>query len=742
MIDLLFPKPFRRYIFLMWTGFLGFMVIFSTLFVLAAYGYLGPLPSLEELENPKSDLASEVISVDGVVLGKYYHENRSNEQFSSLSPNLVNALIATEDIRFYDHSGIDFKGLVTGFFYNLVGKKRGASTITQQLAKNLFPRNKFNNLFNKTTTKLREWVIATRLEQRYTKEEIITLYFNTVQFSGNAYGVKSAAKVFFDKLPRDLSIEEAAMLVGMLKGISQFNPQRNPERALNRRNTVLGQLYRNGFIDESAYEKLSATPIVLHYSEDDHNDGLATYFREHLRMELMKWAEENGYDLYRSGLKIYTTLDSRMQRVAEESAIEHMSALQQEFNQHWKGKDPGGSDLPKLLEASMKRSDRYIRLKQEKATEVQIQTAFNTKVPMRLFNYNRVSDTVLTPMDSIKYYKKMLQCGFMALDPKTGQIRAWVGGQNYRYFKYDHVNPTARRQVGSTFKPFVYGLAIQDLGMSPCDKVPNEPVVFDDFDHWSPDNADFKNGGELTLYKGLMLSVNNVAAYLMKQLGHGDESRGPKELIQFVSKMGLSPEQLPPVPSICLGVADLSVFEMVGAFATFANGGVWNKPVYLLRIEDKNGNILFENKGQSQVAMADQTAYVMLKMMEKVVNNGTGYEMRGKYQVKGALAGKTGTTQNNSDGWFMGITPNLVVGCWVGCEDRAIHFRSIQLGSGAHMSLPICAKFLKKLQTSPEFEKQFPDYFQAPDGELKIQLDCDNSVEDKPDGGIDFDQTQ
>ncbi len=695
------------------------MLCICLLLFCVSQGWLGELPKIEELENPKSSLATEVISSDGVVMGKYYIENRSNETFQSLGPNLVNALIATEDIRFYNHSGIDFRGVFTGFFYNLVEKKRGASTITQQLAKNLFPRKKFNNFFNRAITKLKEWVVAVRLEERYTKEEIITMYFNTVQFAGNAFGVKSAAKIFFNKKPNELAVEEAALLVGILKGIGMYDPIRHYDRALTRRNTVLSQMNKYDFLEDVAFEKLRKKPIDIHYTSDDHSEGLATYFREYLRQEIRDWAEENGFDIYKDGLKIYTTIDSKMQAAAEESLKDHLKNLQGEFNRHWKGREPAKEEMPKLLEQAMKKTDRYRLMRGAGASDEDIKTAFAQPHKMKVFSCRGVLDTSMTPLDSIKYYKKMLMSGFMAMDPHNGQIKAWVGGQDYKYFKYDHVNPHSTRQVGSSFKPFVYTLAV-DNGFSPCTTIPNQPVTFEDFDNWTPNNSEGIKGKEFTMYKGLALSVNYGVAWLLKQLG----PQGPQKVIDQARLMGIK-GKLEPYPSICLGVFDLSVFEMTGAFATFANKGIWTEPHYLLRITDKNGHELERFTPKTQEAMSEQTAYVMLKLLEGCVNHGTAYDARGKYKIKGAAAGKTGTTQNNSDGWFMGITPNLVCGTWTGCEDRAVHFRSTDLGAGGHMAMPIWATFLNKLQDEKNgFKTAFPESFEAPKTKLTIEMDC------------------
>lgn len=727
----IYTPAYHKQIKWFWLSFLIGLLLLSLLILFVAMGWAGNLPKVEELENPKTNLATEVISEDGVVLGKYYIENRSNETYKTIGPNLINALIATEDIRFNKHSGIDFQGLGTGFVANMIGKKRGASTITQQLAKNLFKRDDFSNVFKKTLTKLKEWVLAIQLEKRYTKEEIITMYLNTVQFSGNAFGIRSAAKVFFNKKPSDLQVQEAATLVGILKAIGRFNPVKNPENSLNRRNTVLGQMAKYDYIKKEEFEKLKQLPLAVEFSQDDHTDGLATHFREYLRGEISDWAEKNGLDIYKDGLKIYTTINSKMQHYAEESMVEHLKEIQKVFNREWRGRRP--PDLDKLCKENMVRTDRYKRLKHAKANDKDIMHEFETKVKTKVWTYTGMRDTLISPLDSIGYYKMMLQSGFMAMDPHNGQIRAWVGGQNYNYFKYDHVNLKATRQVGSTFKPFVYSLAV-DNNFSPCTKIPNQPVVFEEFDNWSPKNSDGTTSGrDLTMYQGLAGSVNNIVAYLLKQLG----PNGPQTVIDLARKMGIK-GKLEPYPSICLGVFDLSVYEMVGAFSTFANKGLWVKPQYISKITDKAGNVLYTPQMETQEAMSEQTAYIMCRILEGVTSHGTGWEIKNKYKIKGATGGKTGTTQNNTDGWFMGITPNLTAGCWTGCEDMGVHFQSTANGSGATMSLPIWGLFFQKVQADPTLKIEFPDMFEPPKKKMTIEIDCAKYTGDGDGTPIDF----
>jgi penicillin-binding protein 1A len=719
-----FNNPFSRFFKWLWILVFAGIVSFTLFVFMVSWGWFGELPPLEELENPKTYLASEIYSEDGVVLGKYYLQNRSNTIFDELSPNLVNALIATEDVRFYDHSGIDFRRFTSAVLF--LGKRGGASTITQQLAKNLFPRKKFDNVFNKATTKLKEWITAIRNEERYTKEEVITMYFNTVEFGGNSFGISSAAKTFFATTPLALTEVEAAMLVGMLKAPTKYSPVRNPANALFRRNTVLNQMRKYDFINNEAFDTLKAKPIELKYQEENHNEGLAPYFREHLRQELLDWCAENGYNLYKDGLKIYTTINSKMQAMAEESVQAHVKLMQGKFFEHWKGREPWGQ-YKELITAGMKRSDRYRIMKAAGATEAEIEKAFNTPVKMKVFSYTRGEvDTTMSPLDSIKYYKYFMQAGLMSMDPTTGYVKAWVGGINHKYFKYDHVNIAAKRQVGSTFKPLVYTLAI-DNGWSPCYKAPNQRVVFEDYENYSPGNADDKyNDPEMTLSRGLQFSVNNIVMQVMKQLG----PTAPKSVIELARKMGIKSD-LPPYPSIALGVADISVYEMVGAFSTFANKGVWTEPIYVTRIEDKNGNVIREVVPRKVEAMSEQTAYIMEKMLERVTAHGTAAKVKYMYQVPGAVGGKTGTTQNYSDGWFIGITPTLATGIWTGFEDRAIHFRSMSLGSGSAMAMPIFGTYMKKALSDSSLVK-VQQVWEAPKQPLSVEINCDNYETNDP----------
>ena len=712
-------EDISHYTKLFWKVIIYGILIFVLLIASVGFGLFGELPSFRDLENPKSNLATEVISSDGNILGTYFIQNRSNAKYKDLSPNLVNALIATEDVRFYKHSGVDLKGTFAIIFYSAIGKKRGSSTITQQLAKNLFPRKK-QNIFNIGIIKLKEWLTAIKIERNYTKEEIITMYFNTVDFGSNSYGIKAASKTYFSKTPNKLSIDESALLVGILKGTTVFSPIKNPERAIKRRNVVLEQMEKYGFISEAELIENNSKELNLQFQSPDHNQGSATYFREYVRQEVTAWCKENKkadgetYDIYRDGLKIYTTIDSRMQAYAEAAVKEHLTYLQAEFYKHWKGKTPWGENTD-IISTSMRRSDRYQQLKEEGTAESEIKKIFDTPIKMTLFSWAGDIDTTLSPIDSIKYYKWYLRSSFMSMDPHNGAIKAWVGGPNYEYFKYDQVK-MGKRQVGSTFKPFVYTVAM-DNGWSPCYEAPNLPIVFEDFDNWSPKNSDGKQGGMMTLRNGLANSVNLITAYMMKQVG-------PQAVVNVAKKMGITSD-IPAYPSICLGTADVSLYEMVGAYSTYANKGVWTEPVYISRIEDKNGNVLYEKIPRKVDALSEQTAYLMLFMLRGVIDKGTGLRLRGpRYRFTNPIAGKTGTTQENSDGWFIGITPDLVSGVWTGAEDRSVHFRSTNLGEGANTALPIWALYMKKVYADATLKISKGDFI-APAGGLDVEIDCD-----------------
>jgi penicillin-binding protein 1A len=706
-------------------GFIIYLVFFSD------------LPSLEELENPKSNLASEIISVDRKVIGKYYIENRTNVSFRDISPVVVNALIATEDARFYSHSGVDIRALGRSLFGVLTADEGagGGSTITQQLAKMLFPRTRLSKP-QLMLRKLKEWIIAIRLEKNYTKDEILAMYLNKFDFINNAVGIKSASRIYFNQDPKTLKIEQAAVLVGMAKNPTLFNPLRKKQNALERRNVVLYQMMKYKYLSAAQYDSLKLLPLKTDYHPEDQNEGLATYFREYLRDYMKKWCNEHPrpdgkkYNIYKDGLRIYTTIDSRMQTYAEEAVKEWLGKeLQEKFFNHWKGRknapfyNLSDQEVKDLMKVSMKRSERYRVLKERGLSDGEIERNFNQKTEMKLFSWKGVIDTMMSPMDSMRYSKFFLQTGFVSIDPGSGGIRAWVGGIDHRFFKYDHVKQ-GKRQVGSTFKPFVYTLAMQEQ-WSPCYRVPNIPVTFElpEGGTWSPRNSDGKYGGMMTLKKALALSVNSVTAFIMKQFG-------PQAVVDLAHKMGITTE-LEAVPSLCLGTCDLSVYELVGANATFANMGVWTEPNFITRIEDKNGNVLEEFVPRRVEAISKETAYLTLNLMKGVVDHGTGIRLRYKYGITAPVAGKTGTTQNNSDGWFIGITPELVSGVWVGCEDRSAHFRSTDLGQGASMALPIWGLYMKKVYEDKKLNISQKDFEKPEELDIKVELDCSKYNEEK-----------
>lgn len=711
----------RTYLRWMWGIFAFFWLCFLGLLGLIGAGVFGELPTFEELENPKNALATEIYASDGALLGKYYIQNRSYTRFEELSPFLIQALIATEDIRFRSHAGIDFQGTVAIGFYTLFGKKRGSSTITQQLAKNLYPRTHRPNIFKLGIYKLREWITAVKIEKRYTKDEIIALYFNTVEFGNNAYGIKSAARTYFNKSTKDLTLPEAALLVGILKGTTVYSPVRNPEKALARRNTVIDQMVKYQVIPEAEAEKFKSQPLKLDLHPQTHDAGLATYFREYLRQYMLEWCENNPkpdgskYNIYKDGLRIYTTLDSRLQEHAEAAMVQHMTALQASFDQHWKGRAPWGKD-ESLLIRGMKQTDRYMDMKEQGLSEAEIKEVFKQPVAMRLFDWKTPGyfrDTVLSPMDSLRYAKRLLHTGFMAMDAKNGNVKAWVGGINIDHSQYDHVNITAKRQVGSTFKPIVYAQAI-DNGFNPCTPIPNQPVTFEDFNNWTPKNYDGVNGGSMTMFEGLAKSINNIVAYLMKQVG-------PESVMELSRRMGIQ-SAMEPYPSLCLGTFDISLFEMVGAYSAFVNKGLAAKPVFISRIEDKSGNIIAQFNSETSEAFSEETAYVMSQLLKGSVKIGTAGRIRYRYGLHNEIGGKTGTTQNNSDGWFMGITPEMVLGCWTGADDRAVHFRTTHLGGGANSALPLVGIFLQKAYADKRVDWK-PGKFQPP-ASLSTDISC------------------
>ncbi|HEY0057184.1 MAG TPA: transglycosylase domain-containing protein [Pedobacter sp.] len=716
----------NRYTITFWKIIIGCISFGIILLFSIGLGLFGSLPTFKDLEHPKSNLASEIISDDQVVLGNYFVQNRSNITYQDISPNVINALIATEDIRFYSHSGIDFKRTFTILFYNLIGKKQGGSTITQQLALNLFSEEaRARNPLKRIIQKLQEWITAIKLERQYTKEEIITMYLNTVDFGAyNSYGIKSAAQTYFNTSPAKLKPEEAAVLVGMLKGTGLYNPIRNPERSLARRNTVLENMRKADFLTDGDAEEFKQKPLVVKFNPVDHNAGTAAYFRSVLKKDVQKIFEElniekadgTPYDLDRDGLKIYTTINSHMQKYAEDAQRQYISQLQRQFTRSWKGRNPFKfKEAEQVLEQGIKRSDRYRQLRENGLTEGDIHKNFRTPTKMTIYSWKGDLDTVMTPLDSVKYYKLLLRNAMMSMEPtgpNAGYVRAWVGGINFEHFKYDQVQ-MGKRQVGSTAKPFTYAVAV-NAGYSPCYRVLNQPVTING---WTPGGGHKPLSGPITLKTALAHSQNWATAYMMQQVGE-------TAVGTMVKNMGINLKPADIVPAMCLGTFDASIYEMVGAYSTFVNQGVWTEPIYLLKIEDKNGNVLYEKKPQVREVLNPQVAYVMVDMLKGVVRQGTGRRLQGKYNLYNPIGGKTGTTQNNSDGWFIGITPQLVTGVWTGAEDRAIHFTSEDDGEGANSALPVFALYMKKVYADPKLKYTKGD-FEAPQGGVSIALNCE-----------------
>ena len=747
------PKvSYKKHVWILWGLFLLSITGVFILFGGAAFGLYGPMPDLQQLENPRTNLASQIISSDGNILGKYYFdENRTPIGFDEIPVNMIEALIATEDERFYEHSGIDWLGTLRAFAF--LGNRGGASTISQQLARQIFVGVRSRNLIKTILQKAQEYVIAVQLEKRYTKKEILSMYLNKYDFGYQADGIRSAAKIFFNKTPGELKIEESATLVGMLKNSSYFNPIRRPELVKSRRNIVFQQLLRNQLISKKDKDSLDQIPLVVNYTPESHREGLATYFRAYLKEFMDGWINENlktdgtKHNLYRDGLRIFTTIDSRMQQFAEDAVSGHMENLQKEFfSQNTKELNPTApfldlreGEIDTLLERAAYRSERWRKMKLSGLVKEEILASFKKKVPMRVFSWKGEIDTIMTPMDSIRYYKYFLRASLMSMEPQTGHVKAWVGGYNYKHFQYDQVKQ-GRRQIGSTFKPFLYATAIDQLKLSPCDSLPDalfciEPMKHGNIDAWCPKNSGNKYGKTRTLKNALANSVNTVSARLMDLVG-------PLPVINLARKMGIS-SYLPAVPSIALGTPDISLFEMVGAYSTFVNQGIYVKPIMITRIEDKNGRALYEVMAETQDVLSEEAAYVTVNLMQGVTTEGSGARLRHAglektnyiyekvvtgypYIFENSIAGKTGTTQNQSDGWFMGMVPNLSTGVWVGGEDRAIHFETIGYGQGATMALPIWGNYMRTLYENPEFGISKEDFI-APEN-LSISVDCEELV--------------
>lgn len=756
-------KKYWKFFVIFWSVVLVGIIGVFVFFWLISAGKLGFMPTFEELENPNNRFASEVYFADGPIMNRYFEkENRKYIEYREIPQSVINALIATEDVRFYDHSGVDVRGLfrVAKGLLTANTSAGGGSTISQQLAKMLFPRESDLNVFELAIRKFREWVIAVRLEKSYTKEEILTMYLNKYDFLNLAVGISSAADIYFQVPLDSLKVEQAAMLIGMAKNSSYYNPVRRPELTLNRRNVVLSQMYKYDKITREECDSLKKLPLGLNFKRVDHKEGLATYFREYLRLfmtankpdrkryrdlsqfrldsivwetnPLYGWCKKNvkvdgsHYDLYSDGLKIYTTLDSRMQKYAEEAVREHLSQdLQPLFDKEKVKKlrppfsnDMTPAEIEEVLDRSIRQSERYRVLSKQGMSFDEIRKTFDQPLEMQVFTWSGIRDTVMTPLDSIKHYKSFFRSGFMVMQPQTGYIKAYVGGPDYRYFMYDMVS-AGKRQVGSTIKPILYTLAMQE-GLGPCDKVPNIPQTFilPTGEPWSARGGTKRQGEMVTLRWGLANSENNISAWVLKQFT-------PEAVAQMAHKMGIT-SFIDPVPSVFLGTAEITVKEMVAAYSIFANKGVYNSPLPVCRIEDKYGNVLQEFRPESREVITENTAYLMCNLLEGVVNSGTGVRLRYKYKLTNPMGGKTGTTQQHADGWFIGVTPDLVGGVWVGAEDRSIHFQNLANGQGANMALPIWAKFLQKAYADSGL-KMSGRPFDRPAG-ISKRLDCDETI--------------
>jgi penicillin-binding protein 1A len=757
----------RKYLIWFWTLFALPFVIVVTLFILISNGRLGPMPSFEELENPENSLAAEVYSEDGVLLGKYYleNENRTWTDYKEISPYIKDALIATEDIRFYRHSGIDIRGLGRVIFRTIIMGQNtgGGSTITQQLAKQLYPRDtaRSSAIVRKIrlgVSKFKEWQTAIKLERSYTKEEIMTMYLNKFDFIYNAKGIRSASRVYFNTTPDSLNLQQAATLVGMLKNSALYNPMKDSMRMVKRRNVVLLQMSRYGYITPSMADSVKQLPLITDFQQEDHNTGLATYLREYIRLMMIKyepvrskflfeeqyndavwqwannplygWCRKNkkpdgsSYNLYKDGIKIYTTINSKMQKYAEESLTENLKETQPDFYRATRDlrNPPYSNDLTKkeiddIITTTIRRTERYRNLKSAKVSDDSIKISFNTPVKMKVFSWKGERDTIMTPLDSIKYYKYLMRSSFMVEEPRTGYVKAYVGGPDFRYFKYDAIYDQ-KRQIGSTVKPFLYTVAVQN-GYSPCLEVLNVPQTFDMGDTiYRPRSTGKKEdvGKLVTLKWGLAHSENNISAWLMKQFT-------PSAVVEIMHRMGIR-SFIDPVISIFLGTSDVSLEEMVGAYGTFANKGVYTRPMYVTRIEDRNGNVISKFTTKIEEVLTEDQAYLMCDLLQGVVTQGSGIPIRYTYQLTNQIGGKTGTTQNHGNGWFMGVVPNLVAGVWSGWEDQSIHFNTLGEGQGAKIALPVFAMFLKKLYDDPQFGIMETDVFERPAG-FNMDLDCD-----------------
>ncbi|BDD00230.1 penicillin-binding protein 1A [Persicobacter psychrovividus] len=725
----------------------GFLSIYFIVHAISVdmNGLFGGLPSYKSLENPKNDLSSEIYSADGKLLGKYFRTNRTNVPYDSLSPNVIHALVDTEDDSFFDHSGISFKDLIRVGVKSIILRQGagGGSTLSQQLAKNLystrgdeFEGSLVKNIGNRTIrrgvdlfiVKMKEWIIAVQLERRFTKKEILAMYLNTVPYGSNAFGIQVAAKTFFNKDQKDLNVQEAATLVGVINAPTRYSPKNHPKRSQNKRNMVLGQMLAYGDLTQAQFDSLKVLPIELQYKMDNNNHGMAPYFRNAIRPWLMKWAKNNGIDLWEDGIKIYTTIDSRMQTLAEKALDDHMKALQAKFNHSWDGHNPWidekGKEIPNFIENQIKRTHAYRALVKEfGASSDSVDYYLNVKHPMTVFSWQGDVDTLMSTMDSLRYYKRFLQAGFMAMDPHNGYVKAWVGGINYDHFKYDHVMQ-GKRQPGSTFKPMVYGTAIEN-GYSPCYQVKDMPYTFQlpkgsTKPTWTPQNADGKFTGEnMTLRQAMAKSVNSITAFVMDKVG-------PRQVVDFASRLGIDIPKSQAVPALALGIADVSVYELVGAYGTFVNKGVYVRPNFITRIEDKFGNVIQEFPPQTKEAISEETAYLMVYMLRGAAEEqgGTAVGLSWELKHNNEIGGKTGTTQNASDGWFMGVTKDLICGTWVGGDSRSIHFKNWYQGQGARTARPIYDKFMRDVYKDESLGIT-KGAFERPSKPLSTEIDCD-----------------
>ena len=705
------------------------------------YNLFGDMPSLQDLEKPESELSSELYSSDNKLLGKYFRYNRSPIEFNDLSEKLITTLLVTEDIRYYDHSGIDLKGLVRasyGVFKNILtfgasGLEGGGSTITQQLAKNLFKirrenKGKLSNVpfLGLVISKVKEWIVSIKLEEFYTKKEILAMYLNTAEYGSNSYGIKVASKTYFNKLPSELNYNESSIIVGLLNKPTKYNPYFNPENALKKRAEIFYNLYKYEIINKTLYDSLKNSGLGLTYKVENQNAGQATYFRTVVRNYLISWAKENNYDLFSDGLKIYTTINSQMQAHAEKAVSDQMSRLQKIFDDHWNGKNPWidekGFEIKDFLKNSIKRTRYFKNLMNNNNNDTSLVfSLLNKKKEMKVFSWEGEVDTLFSTMDSLKYYKNFLQAGFISIEPKTGYIRSWVGGINHKFFKYDHVKQ-GKRQPGSTIKPIVYAAAI-DNGYSPCYPVVDAPVVFElpgqDPPYWRPDNHNGKWSGEtMTLRRAMAKSVNSITAFITKKVS-------PATVVDYAKKLGIQ-SKLDPVPAVCLGAGgDVSLFDLVGAYSTFINKGIWTEPFFISRIEDKYGNLIQEFIPTKKEALSEETAFLMLHMLKgaKEEEGGTARGLNPELTINNDIGAKTGTTQNASDGWFIGVTHNLVSGAWVGGDDRSIHFRNWVLGQGARTAMPIWQQYMMEVYADNNLNVD-KGRFDEPIKNISVEIDC------------------